>query len=97
QAKAAPVEVIDGYDVVTTVEQLQEGRRSRHARCKRKAARPALQGSHAALVGEPGGAMRSRVLEPLTDTRARLSVGRGGVDGRHHGAGAGIRRLTSVY
>ncbi len=96
QAEGAAVDVIHRHDVAAGVQQLHHGGAGGHARGEREAAAAAFQGGHATLVGEAGRVVGTRVLEALVFTGAGLGVGGGGVDRRHHCAGAWIRRLSAV-
>ncbi len=96
QAERAAVEVVHRDDVVAGVEQLEQRRGRRHARREGEAARAALEVGDAALVGEARRVLGARILEALVHAGARLRVGRGRVDRRHHRARGRVGRLTGV-
>ena len=96
QAIAAAVEIVHRDDVAAAVEQVEQGRRGREAGREREPAAAAFEAGDAALVGETGRIVGTRILEALVHARTGLGIGRGRVDRRHHRAGAGIRRLPGV-
>src|SRR5690606_29612845 len=65
QAVAAAVDVVHRQHVVAAVEQLEDGGGGRHARGEGEAAAAALHSRHAALPGEAGGIVGTRVFEAL--------------------------------
>src|SRR5688572_4656781 len=93
---AAAVEVVHGDDVRARVEELQHGADRRHAGGEGEAGFAAFQLRDAGLERIARGIARARVVEALVLARARLRVGGGGVDRRHHRAGLRIRPLPGV-
>ncbi|MNU92512.1 hypothetical protein D3C71_824310 [compost metagenome] len=96
QAEAPAIDVVHRHHVAAGIQQFDHRRAGGHARRKGEAAGAAFQRSHATLVGEAGRIVRARVLEALVLARAGLRIGRGGVDRRHHRAGARVGRLAAM-
>ncbi len=97
QAEGAAVEVVAGDDVIARVEQCAA--RAVVAATPAANAKPsvaALERRQVRLEREAGRVVRARVLEALVLARARLRVGRGQEDRRHHRAGGRIGRLAGV-
>ncbi len=82
--------------MAAAVEHVQHGGRGRQAGGEGVAVAAAFQRRDAALVGETRRVVAARIFVTLVHARAGLHVGRGGVDRRHHRAGARVGRLAGV-
>src|SRR5690606_7745554 len=74
QAVSAAVDVVHGNHVAAAVQQFEQGGGGGHAGGEREAAAAALKAGYAALVGEAGRVVGTRVLEALVLARTRLGV-----------------------
>src|SRR6185503_5078733 len=93
---AAAVQIVHRHHVRAGIEQLEHGADRRHAGSEGEAAVAAFQLGEAGLEGVARRVARARVVEALVLARAGLRVGRGGVNRRHHRAGARVGRLPGV-
>ena len=91
QAERAAVQVVHRDDVAAGVDQLEQRAGRRHAGGEREAVRAAFEIGDAALPRAARRVVRARIVVALVHARARLRVGRGRVDRRHHRAGRRIR------
>ena len=96
QAGRAAIEVAKRQNPVAGIEQVDDRRCCRHSRRECKSAGAAFEIGDTGLVGVPGRIGAPGVLIALGPARAFLGECRGGVDGRHHRTGPGIRRLSGV-
>ncbi len=93
---APTVEIVHRDDMRAGVEQLQDRGRGRHAGGESESRRAAFEIGHRRLERIPCGVASARVIVALVNTRARLHVGGGGVDGGHDGPRERVRLLAAV-
>ena len=96
QPERAAVEVVHRDDVVAGCRASSSVADRRQAGGEGEAALAAFQVGDAALVGHARRVVRARVVVALVHAGARLRVGRGRVDRRHHRAGASGRASAGV-
>src|SRR5204863_5665465 len=84
-------------DMRACIERFQGGADRRHAGGEGKAGVAAFELGEAGFERIARRVARAPVVEALVLAGARLRVGRGGVDRRHHGAGARVGRLPGVH
>ena len=96
QPVSAAVEIVHRDDMRAGIEQLEHGRAARHPARERECRATALQVAERGLQRIARRVAGARVVVPLVHARARLHVGRGGVDRRHHGARQRIGMLPPV-
>src|SRR5688500_12207403 len=95
-AVAAAVEIVHRHDMGARVEELEHGADRRHAGGEGEAGLAALELGDAGFERIARRVARARVVVALVLARARLRVGRGGVDRRHHRAGPRVGLLAGV-
>jgi hypothetical protein len=96
QAVGAAVHVVAGDDVRAGRQQFEHGGDRRQAGGEGEGRAAAFDVGHAALQRPARRVVRAAVVEALVHAGTLLDKGRGGVDRRHHGAGARVGRLAAV-
>ena len=96
QPPRAAVDVVADNDVRVLVEAVEHGRGRSHAGREGETGGAAFEIGDAALERHARRVLRARIFEALVDAWARLRIGRGRVDRRHHRAGRRIVVLAGM-
>jgi hypothetical protein len=96
QSESPAVQVVPGDDVVTGIEQLEQGRGRGHAGGEGESANAALEVGNALFVSVPRRVVAARIFPALMLAGTALHVGGTRENGRHDSAGGRVRPLPGV-